>query len=76
MKKAATAEEDNDIRPEYDLASLPGGVRGKYAHRFSEGTHLVRLDPDVATVFPDEKSVNDALRLLMELAKRLLAPST
>lgn len=75
MKKAAKAEDD-DIRPEYDLASLPGGVRGKYAHRFSEGTHLVRLDPDVATAFPDEKAVNEALRLLMELARRQLAPSS
>lgn len=24
---------DDEMRPEYDLAQLPGGVRGKYAHR-------------------------------------------
>jgi hypothetical protein len=47
----SVAEENDDFRPEYDLASLPGGVRGKYANRFREGTHLVRLDPDVATAF-------------------------
>ena len=75
MKKADKAE-DHDIRPEYDLASLHGGVQGKYAQRFREGTHLVRLDPDVATAFPDEKSVNEALRLLIELARRQLAPSS
>lgn len=76
MKKVANAKEDDDLRPEYDLSTLPGGVRGKYAHRFQKETTLVRLDPDVATAFPDEKAVNEALRLLMELARRQLAPSS
>jgi len=74
MKKAAKAEED-ELLPEYDLSSLPDGVRGKYAQRFQEGTNLVRLDPDVAAAFPDETSVNEALRLLMQVARRQLAPS-
>jgi hypothetical protein len=45
---------------------MKGGVRGKYVERYREGTNLVLLDPDVAAAFPDAKSVNDALRLLLE----------
>jgi len=75
MKREAKARDDDELRSEYELSSLPGGVQGKYAQRFREGTNLVRLDPDVAEAFPDEKSVNEALRLLMDLARRQLAPS-
>ena len=61
---------DDDLRPEYDLSQLlKGGVRGKYAGRYREGTNLVLLAPDVAEVFPNEESVNEALRLVMQLAK-------
>ena len=47
--------------PEYDFSR---GVRGKYANRFAEGTIMVVLDPHVAELFPDPKSVNSALRAL------------
>lgn len=47
------------MRHEYDFT---GGVRGKYARRFAEGTNLVLLDPDLARCFPDSKAVNRALR--------------
>jgi hypothetical protein len=61
---------DDELRPEYDLSELlKGGVRGKYADRYREGTNLVLLAPDVAAVFPDERSVNEALRLVMQLAR-------
>ena len=56
--------DDDEILPEY---SLRGGVRGKYAERFAAGTNLVRLDSDVAPVFPDSESVNRALRALAEI---------
>ena len=68
MKKANKKKVD-DLRPEYDLSSLKGGVRGKYAKRFQKGTNLVLLSPDVAKYFPDEQSVNDALRSLVNIAK-------
>jgi hypothetical protein len=65
---------DDELPPEYDLAELlKGGVRGKYADRYREGTNLVLLAPDVAAVFPDERSVNEALRLVMQLARIPLA---
>jgi len=31
-----TPEMDDDLRPEYDLSQLKGGVRGKYAQRFGK----------------------------------------
>ncbi len=62
-------EMDDDLRPEYDLSELKGGVRGKYAERYNEGTNLILLDPDVAEVFKDNDSVNQALRLLIKTAK-------
>jgi hypothetical protein len=59
----------DDVRPEYDLSSLKGEVRGKYARRFREGTNVVLLSPDVAKYFPDEESVNTALRSLVNIAR-------
>lgn len=69
MKRVETEPED-EMRPEYDLSQLKGKVRGKYAERYREGTNLVLLDPDVAAAFPDAKAVNEALRLLMDVARR------
>lgn len=69
MKKANKKEMADDLRPQYDLSKLKGGVRGKYAKRFQRGTNLVLLSPDVAKYFPDEQSVNDALRSLVRVAK-------
>lgn len=54
----------------YDLKELlKGGVQGKYAERYRAGTNLVFLAPDVAHAFPTEEAVNQALRLVMQLAK-------
>ncbi len=61
--------EEGEMRPEYDFSQLKGRVRGKYVERYREGTNLVLLDPDVAAVFPDAQAVNEALRLLMKVAK-------
>ena len=69
MKKANNREMADDLRPEYDLSKLKGGVRGKYVNRFQKGTNLVLLSPDVAKYFPDERSVNAALRSLVRNAK-------
>jgi hypothetical protein len=69
MKKKTT-ELNDDLRPEYDLKSLlKDGVQGKYTQTYRAGTNLVLLDPDVAKAFPDEKAVNEALRLVMKLTK-------
>ena len=70
MNKETDNAMTDDLRPEYDFAQMAGGVRGKYAERYRAGTNLVRLDPDVAQAFPSEEAVNDALRLLMQIAQR------
>ena len=45
-------------------------VRGKYAARYVEGTNVVLLESDVAELFPDSRTVNDALRALVAIADR------
>jgi hypothetical protein len=59
-----------DLRAGYDASVLKGGVRGKYLRRYREGTNLVLLAPEVAKVFTDDESVNEALRLLIKVAKK------
>ncbi len=58
---------DQDLLEEYDFSK---GVQGKYAKRYAEGANVVVIDPDVAKVFPDHDSVNQALRSLAEIIKR------
>jgi len=70
MRTKSKGEEADDLRPEYDLKEvLNGGVQGKYADRYREGTNLVLLAPDVARAFPTEEAVNEALRLVIQLKK-------
>jgi hypothetical protein len=64
MSQQTNDEEDPEMLEEYDFS---GGVRGKYAARFADGANVVVLDPDVAKVFPDSESVNQALRALAEI---------
>jgi hypothetical protein len=70
MKKTTERRKRRDeLRREYDLSQLTGGIRGKYAARHKAGTNLVLLSPDVAEYFPDDQSVNTALRKLIRVAK-------
>jgi hypothetical protein len=64
MKKASRQRAD-DLRPEYDLAALGPGVRGKYA-KLLKGTTLVALQPEVAAAFPTSTAVNEALRAVLK----------
>jgi hypothetical protein len=67
MKKVSKARRDPDMLDEYDFSK---GVRGKYVQRFAEGSNVVVLSSDVAEVFPDSESVNEALRGLIKIASR------
>ncbi|HYV06007.1 MAG TPA: hypothetical protein VFB82_15530 [Blastocatellia bacterium] len=70
MKKETSPETEDELRPEYDLNTmLKGGVQGKYAKRYRQGTNLVLLAPDVAQAFPTEDAVNEALRLVMRMVQ-------
>jgi len=60
----------DELRAEYVREDLGEGIRGKYYQRYQEGTNLILLDPDVAAAFPTSESVNQALRSLIEVARR------
>ena len=60
-------QKDPNMLEEYDFSK---GVQGKYAKRYEEGTNVVVIEPDVAKVFPDHDSVNQALRSLAEIIRR------
>ena len=66
MNQELNNEPDSDMLDEYDFSK---GVRGKYVDRFAKGSNVVVLDPDVAEVFPDSESVNQALRALAEIIR-------
>ena len=68
-KKTTDSNKYKDtMRPEYEMR---GGVRGKYVKRFPQDVVMVTLAPDVAAAFPDADSVNEALRILIKVAKKV-----
>lgn len=75
MRRSAKRTRD-DLRPEYDISALKGGVRGKYYKSAVAGTNLVLLEPDVARAFPNAKSVNQTLRRVAGLTKKTRASSS
>ncbi len=64
MKKDKIKEE---MLPEYDFSK---GVRGKYSKRYADGVNIVMIDPDLIDYFPDQESVNTALRGLVKIIKQ------
>ena len=66
MSQSNDQEPDDEIKAEYDFRS---GVRGKYYEQYRQGTNVVLLDEDVAEVFRDSESVNQALRVLIRVAR-------
>ena len=65
-KKPSNPTPDDDMLRHYKFR---GGVRGKYARAYAEGTNVVLLDPDVARAFPTAEAVNQALRELIAEGK-------
>ena len=69
MKKK-TDDVSDEMRPEYDLRKLKFVGRGIYAERYRSGTNIVLLEPDIRAAFPDDESVNEALRVIAKAAKQ------
>ena len=67
MKKNLDEMED-DLRPEYDFSKLKVVARGPA--RTSIGGLTVMLEPEVAKKFPNSKSVNRALKLIIDVAEQ------
>jgi hypothetical protein len=65
--KTAKTQLETEMLDEYDFSK---GVRGKYAKRYAVGSNVVILSPDVAEAFPDSDSVNEALRVLIKIARQ------
>ncbi len=61
-----------EMRKNYKREDLGEGIRSKYFEEYKKGTNLVLLSPDVAAAFPDDASVNDALRSLMKVAQQTI----
>jgi len=72
-RKTDAPESEDDLRPEYDFSKMRLVGRGIYAERFRSGTNLALLDRDVREAFPDDQSVNEALRVIAKAAKRQVA---
>ena len=66
MNRQVHHDDNDEIRPEYDFSQ---GVRGKHCGAYRAGTNVVFLEPDVAKAFAYSASVNQVLRLLVQLAK-------
>ncbi|HNF65416.1 hypothetical protein [Plasticicumulans sp.] len=72
MKPAdSDSDTDTELRDEYDFSAA---IRGRHHSDYQRGTNLVLLDADVAAAFPDAAAVNNALRLLLRLARQQLPP--
>lgn len=57
---------NGDLKPEYDLTKMR-------VRKVGEGRKMlnqIQLDVDVARIFPDSKSVNEALRFLMRITEQ------
>jgi hypothetical protein len=67
MSERPESHSEEDILEEYDFT---GGVRGKYAQQYAAGSNAVVLAPDVAEIFPDSESVNEAIRAIASVARR------
>ncbi len=67
------AEENYDLKDEYDFSKMKSLGKGKYAGQVKHGETIIHLDADVAEYFHDDKSVNDALRIIIEIAANVSA---
>jgi hypothetical protein len=66
--KRVSKKNNDELRPQYDLSKMKGGVRGKYYKQATAGTNLVLIEPELNRVFPNTESVNRALRVLADAA--------
>ncbi len=72
--KTRKADDDYELRDEYDLSKMKVVPKGRYAPHRRRGKNVVLLDSDVSEFFPTDESVNDALRFIMQAAKIPLRP--
>jgi len=70
MKKNSTKKQDNyELREDYDLSKMTILPKGRFDPKRRLGSNVVVLEPEIARAFPDDKSVNEALRLILKATK-------
>lgn len=75
MKKNSTMKQDDDelddyeLKEEYDLSQMTILPKGRFDPKRRLGSNVIVLEPDVAKAFPNDKAVNEALRLLLQAGK-------
>ncbi len=69
MRKLVRHRNHDEMRPEYDFATMKGGVQGKHQQAYRKGSNVVLLQPDVAEAFPTEDAVNEALRGILSTTR-------
>jgi hypothetical protein len=70
MKKNSMKKQDDyELREEYDLSKMTVLPKGRYDPRRRIGANVVVLEPEIAKAFPDDKAVNEALRLILQASK-------
>jgi len=65
-------EAEDELRPEYDVQNLQVRKLGAGRRKFCD---TVRLEPDVVAAFSSAEAVNEALRYLIEVARRSTNPA-
>ena len=76
MKKISTTKQnDYELKAEYDLSKMTILPKGRFDPKRRAGKNVVVLDPDIAKAFPNDKAVNQALRLLLKASKITQAAS-
>jgi hypothetical protein len=65
---------DDDLKPEYTADMLGKGVRGKHYADYMAGHNMIKLTPELARIFPTEKSVHEALTSLVNAAQNIALP--
>ncbi len=77
MKKNSTTKlDDYELKDEYNLSKMTILPKGRFDPKRRIGKNVVVLDPDIASAFPSDEAVNEALRLLLQAAKIPHTPST
>lgn len=61
--------DDYELRDEYDLSALTIVPKGRYAPERRLGKNVALLSPDVAQAFPTDEAINEALRLVIRIAR-------
>ena len=68
-KNSIKKQNDYELREEYDLSKMTILPKGRFDPKRRIGTNVIVLDPDIARAFPDDETVNEALRLVLKASK-------